>query len=596
MDVWTNSLSLPRRAPAGGIALGLAPLVLALVIAGCTGGGPSDRRLAARQLRQLPGGVVVGTSTSGQYLAGRFAHNRRDLTAAAGFLSRALGTDPENHGLMRHTYLVLLAAGRVDDAIKIARRLTPLKPRTLVADIGLVLADVKSGDLDSAHKRLSALPREMLTRFLRPLMRAWVLAGLGDTKAALEALSPLRKIDGLAGLHDFHAALINDLGGNTEIAEKNYQSALQSSRASTPRVVVAYGRFLGRIGRKDEARAVYLAHLKKEPESLLLKAAIKELSATVKPLSEVRDAVAGLAEAMFNVAGTLTQRNAGGDVALIYGRMALYLRPDFPPAQMLVGGVLESQGRGREAIAMYKLVSPESPLKWVALLRSAVSLGELGKTEDAIKAMRDMARQRSDWVDALIILGDVLRSKKRFPESVDAYNQAIGRLGDVEPRHWSLLYSRGIALERSKQWVRAEADFLRALKLKPDQPYVLNYLGYSWVDQGTNLARARQMIERAVALRPHDGYIVDSLGWALYRIGEFGDAVKQLERAVELRPEDPTINDHLGDVYWRVGRFNEARFQWRRALSLEPEPELISTIEVKLSDGLEAAKKENGGG
>jgi Flp pilus assembly protein TadD len=205
-----------------------------------------------------------------------------------------------------------------------------------------------------------------------------------------------------------------------------------------------------------------------------------------------------------------------------------------------------------------------------------------------------MAGEKTSRPEALVNLADLLRSKKRFSESVEAYDAAIERIGTIGKRHWTLLYSRGIALERSSQWLRAEEDFITALRLKPDQPYVLNYLGYSWVDQGINLARAQKMIERAVELRPNDGYIVDSLGWVLYRLGDFPRAAKQLERAVELRPQDPTINDHLGDAYWRVGRAAEARFQWRRALSLDPEPDQVSTIRDKISNGLSAVQSKNG--
>ncbi|MEO1065674.1 MAG: tetratricopeptide repeat protein, partial [Actinomycetota bacterium] len=174
-------------------------------------------------------------------------------------------------------------------------------------------------------------------------------------------------------------------------------------------------------------------------------------------------------------------------------------------------------------------------------------------------------------------IGNLLRGRERFVEAAEAYDRALDRIGeDLDQRHWSLLYARGIALERSKQWPRAETDFLRALELEPEQPYVLNYLGYSWVEQGVNIDRAREMIERAVEQRPNDGYIVDSLGWVFYRLGQYEDAVVNLERAVELRPQDPTINDHLGDAYWKVGRYAEARFQWSRALSLDPEEKDIS--------------------
>ncbi|MBT7941846.1 MAG: tetratricopeptide repeat protein, partial [Alphaproteobacteria bacterium] len=187
------------------------------------------------------------------------------------------------------------------------------------------------------------------------------------------------------------------------------------------------------------------------------------------------------------------------------------------------------------------------------------------------------------------------RGKERFTEAVEAYDQAFGRIKALEPRHWTLLYARGIALERSKQWPRAEADFLSALKFKPDQPYVLNYLGYTWIDKGLYLDRAQAMIGKAANLRPNDGYVIDSLGWGHFMLGNFKKAVVELERAVELRPQDPIINSHLGDAYWRVGRKREATFQWNRSLSLDPEEDLISEINRKLKSGLgditETAKK-----
>ena len=172
-------------------------------------------------------------------------------------------------------------------------------------------------------------------------------------------------------------------------------------------------------------------------------------------------------------------------------------------------------------------------------------------------------------------MGDLLRGEDRFAEAEAAYTRALQRLPAIDRRHWRLLYARGIAYERTKRWPQAEADLLKALELEPEQPFVLNYLGYSWVDQGLNLDRAKAMLHRAVELRPEDGFIVDSLGWAYFRLGEHDKAVTYLERAVELEPGDPVINDHLGDGYWRVGRTREARFQWQRALTFEPEPELV---------------------
>ena len=198
-----------------------------------------------------------------------------------------------------------------------------------------------------------------------------------------------------------------------------------------------------------------------------------------------------------------------------------------------------------------------------------------------------MVAENPRLVGAQVTLGDILRSKKRFGEAVTAYDEAIRRAAASGlPERWALFYDRGVALERSGEWARAEADLLHALEMKPDQPLVLNYLGYSWIDQGINLDEGMKMIRRAVDQRPDDGYIVDSLGWAFYRIGNFEDAVKNLERAIDLKPEDPTINDHLGDAYWRVGRTLEAKFQWAHARDLKPEAEELPKIEAKIANGL----------
>jgi len=170
---------------------------------------------------------------------------------------------------------------------------------------------------------------------------------------------------------------------------------------------------------------------------------------------------------------------------------------------------------------------------------------------------------------------------------VTAYDEAIGRAAAAGlPERWALFYDRGVARERSGQWERAEADLLHALEMKPDQPLVLNYLGYSWIDRGENLERGLKMIEKAVELRPEDGYIVDSLGWAHYRMGDYAAAADYLEKATELVPEDPTINDHLGDAYWQTGRLVEARYQWRRALQFGPQESEVKPIEAKLENGL----------
>lgn len=573
----------------GGIAAALTVVVAGVPLASCND-APAQVQMqtaAVDQPKSVPIeiGYKVGSSTVGNYLAGRFAQKRRDFVTAAELLSNALKADPNNRDLLRRAFLANLASGQMGPALTLAAKITAVENTSPLANLMLIVGEMRDGAFAAAEKRLGKVGTRGFNAFMVPLLSAWAQAGQGRFDDALATLDGLNGISGFTVIHDLHAALINDLAGRTAQAEEKYLAAIKGAPRPTVRLLEALGSFYERTGRPEEAEKRYRAYLGQQNESLLLEDAISRIATGKKALPIVANAKEGAAEVFFNVSGTLLQENSV-EVALIYGRLALELRPRFPLARVLVGRMLESVNRAEEAIAIYDGVDKASPLWWSARLRRAGGLEVLGREAEAIAQLRQMASERKTRSDALANLGDILRAAKRFKESVVAYDAAIKRIGPMERRHWTLLYSRGIALERSSQWRRAEADFIAALELNPDQPYVLNYLGYSWVDQGINLVRARRMIERAVELRPNDGYIVDSLGWVLYRIHEYGESVTHLERAVELRPQDPTINDHLGDSYWRVGRQIEARFQWRRALSLDPQPDQVGAIRKKIEAGL----------
>jgi tetratricopeptide (TPR) repeat protein len=405
----------------------------------------------------------------------------------------------------------------------------------------------------------------------------------------LAALAPLSKLRGLRPFHDLHHALINDVTTDREAAAKGYDALAANTKGSFLRLTQLLGNWYERAGDKSRARDIYAGHLKRNRDSLIIRSALLRLEAGKPPGRLVGSATDGAAEALFNLATLLHEENVQ-EIALILARLALHLRADFSLAQILVANIFEATDRRADAVVAYEAINPRAPISWSARLRAAYNLDRLGRTEEALTRLNRMAAERADRADVLVSKGDILRFKKRYVEAVETYNAAIKRLGKLEQQHWSLLYSRGVVLERAKRWKRAEADFLAALKLRPDQPLVLNYLGYSWVDQGQNLDRALGMIEKAVKLRPNDGYITDSLGWAHYRLGRFEKAVVYLERAVELSPRDATINDHLGDAYWHVGRKTEARFQWQRALALGPEPGEAGKIERKLARGLKSRK------
>ena len=525
----------------------------------------------------------------GSYLAGHHAYRVRDFGAAARYMGEALQAQPAGVRLLRRTFIAKLASGQAGSARSLARRLLAIEPDAPLAKLSLAVGDLKAGKFESARARLSTIGRRGPNAFTVPLLSAWAEAGLGRYDAALAALRRPGDNARFGAIHSLHAALILDLAGRAQEAEKDYLEAAKQMPRPTVRLVQAIGSFYRRSGDAAEAERRYDAFLAEQSRSPLIESALADLRAGKPATAIVSGGAEGAAEVFFNAA-TMGMRTRSIEFALIYGQLALELRPDFPSARVLVGRVLESVGRDEEAIQAYGLVDRASPLSWSARLRRSGGLARLERDDEAIGILRRMAAERVERTDALNRLGDIFRNRKRFFESVEAYDAAIARIGSIEPRHWRLLFSRGIALERSKNWPRAEKDLLAALKLSPDEPYLLNYLGYSWVDQGIKLQDARKMIERAAELEPQSGAIVDSLGWALYRIGDYDAAVEQLERAVELEPLDPTVNDHLGDAFWRVGRRNEAMFQWRRALNLDPEPDRVAIIEDKIARGLSDAK------
>jgi len=183
--------------------------------------------------------------------------------------------------------------------------------------------------------------------------------------------------------------------------------------------------------------------------------------------------------------------------------------------------------------------------------------------------------------------GDAYRGKSDFDRAARDYGKAIELAGKPEKAHWTYWLFRGVSYERLGKWPQAEADFLKAMELDPDQPSVLNQLGFNWVDRNLKLKEGLALLEKAAKLKPDDGNMLDSLGWAHYRLGDYQEAIKLLERAAALEPTYSEIRDHLGDAHWRTGRQDEARKSWEQALSLKPDPADAEKIKGKIARGLE---------
>jgi tetratricopeptide (TPR) repeat protein len=567
-----------------------AQVLLAGAFVACLGlsgaGLPTEAHAATAGRSGYPGlqedlsGDEVVSTVSGRFLAARHAEAVGDLVAAAEMTAGFLADLPDSDLYRRRAHLLMLSAGRFADALPLARAVLETNPSDPLANYTLVVRAFNDGAFTDVVALLGVIEESGINAIVVPLLRAWAHAGMGDIDAASAELDALALKNGLGSVAGFHKGLIADLAGDTATAEAAFAQALQATGGHpSVELLDSYARLQVREGRREEAQALVARFIEQNPRTLLVEPVRAVVAGEGAPDRVIDSHRRGVAEVLRNVA-TLLNRERLRTEALLFMQMSLGVEPGNTRSMFSLAQLLEARDRLDLAVEVYEGIDPASPYSWYARLGIADAMHTRGDTEDAIRLLRRMVSERPDRSDAVRTLADVLRIAKRYDEAISAYDLAFERRG--ESVDWQLLYSRGIALERAKLWDRAEKDFLAALEIEPDQPLVLNYLGYSWVEQGVQLERAKAMIETAVEKRPRDGFITDSLGWVLYRLGDYEAAVGHLERAVALEPVDPVINDHLGDAYWIVGRRQEARFQWQRSLTLKPDADLAAQLREKL--------------
>jgi len=567
--------------------------------------------VGAAVLLSLPPAIAAPTeqellhdNPAGNYLAARHAGTERDSAAAAAYYLNVLKDDPKNPDLLSRAFLSVLTGGDIDQAGKLADRLLQVDHTDRIARLVVGVRALKQKDYSTARQNFAQSVRGPVTDLTATLLSAWALAGSGDTRVSIDTMDKLSGPDWYSIFKDMHAGLILDLANNKKEAGKRYERAYKVDPTAV-RMVEAYGRYLARSGNKADALKVYEDFSKVLPDHPLIVQEMKAINDGDKLPLLVDSPQAGGAEALYGLGASIGRRG-GEDLALIYLQLALYLEPSHVMALLSLADLYESLKKPDLAIKVYERVPPSSPLSRNAEIQLAGDLDQLDRSDEAKKKLEHVIADHPKDTEAILALGNIQRGRKEFAECADTYSKAIDTIPNPDKSNWVVFYFRGICYERSHQWPSAEADMKKALELFPEQPLVLNYLGYSWVDQGAHLDDGMDMIRRAVEQRPDDGYIVDSLGWAYFRTGNYDEAVKNLERAVELKPDDPTINDHLGDAYWRVGRTLEAHYQWSQAKDLGPEKDDLPKIEAKIKDGLpddkssaadaDKAKKPGNGG
>jgi tetratricopeptide (TPR) repeat protein len=521
-------------------------------------------------------------SLSGIYLAARVADSNRDFESAGAFYRAAFKNDPENLFLLDRSLVLTAAEGKIDEARPYAEQLAKKVPNNHAAKLLQAVISLRGKKFAEAIAHYEKSNGSVLNDLSKALVIAWAEFGRGEVDKAIALLDDADGQPWYAVYTDLHSGYILAAAGRSSDALSRFEAAYKQNRNAVL-LADAYARALAQAGKTDEAKGVIDDFQLRFPDNPLMQKTADNLAAGKPLAATIRTPLEGVAAALSDI-GLIVGQEGSLEISALFYRLSLYLEPQLAEgiSALSFGNVLESNDRFEEAIEVYESIAPEAAYRKPALLRAAISLNRLDRADEAEAVFEEVLKANGDDIRVLTSYGNMQRGREKYDEASRLYSRAIDRLDEPARQDWTLFYSRGITYERTDQWPKAEADFKTALELFPDQPLVLNYLGYSWIDMGIQLEPALKMIRKAVELRPNDGYIVDSLGWAFYRLGRYEEAVVELERAVALRSSDPIINDHLGDAYWKVGRVLEAQFQWRHARDLGAEADELELINRKI--------------
>jgi tetratricopeptide (TPR) repeat protein len=526
------------------------------------------------------------TSVYGLYLAGEAAIDRGSSKDAALYFSRASAGDPASTAIRSRAFTSALVAGEIPSAARLANGLSEgSDPVQALARLTRAVEDMAQDRSQDALPLLTPTPGGAHAG-AAALLKPWAAAQAGLWTEA-EAVPDLGGNSVLTAVADLGQAEIFEREGKFPQAEAAFKAHANPKNGL---FILGYGGFLERRGRAEDAWNLYDKALRAKPTDIAFARAKARAAAhgTPPPAVGVKE---GAAEALIAPA-VLMMAQRQGDSGLAYLRLSLRLDPTLDEAWVLVGDAMTAAGDADAAHEAYNHVKPGSEQYVTARGDLVLALQKAGDKAGALALASETMKTQPDNPRLLTLYADLLSDDERYSEATSALDKAIAAVGESEAG-WTLFYLRGAAEERSGKWPAAEADLQHALKLQPDEPEVLNYLGYAWVDRGEHLPEALALLEKAESLSPDNGAIVDSLGWARYRTHDYRSAIIDLERAIQLDPSDPEVNDHLGDTYWRVGRRLEAQYQWRRVLSLEPDAKTRAAVEAKLKDGLEPEQAAN---
>jgi tetratricopeptide (TPR) repeat protein len=525
---------------------------------------------------------VAAADPARTYVEARAAAMAGEHARAAALLASLAAADPGQSDLAQKALAEALGAGQMDLALSLARTIPSAK---LTSEARLLLAgdEIRLRRPEQAVRWLSANSENGDLSFLTPMITAWSAADRGDIANALATLDQVPAGSLLASLVPEQRAFILIKARRTAEAEPLARQAVGAAGEREDRLRLAFAD--GFLGAGDKQRALMIVEGMGAGEAAARQRIMAGTSA-----GEVIDSLPkAYADALGALAADIARLpRAVPPVGLV--QVARYLNPQDSANTALLALLLSSENRDEEALAVLRSVPADDPL--ISRIRDVQTriLTGAKRYDEAYRIAASAAASATADASDYSRLGDVLEAMKRYGAAADAYGRAIsvGQAQQLKGELWTLYLLRASALEDAGRWPEARAALQQGLALQPDQPLLLNFMGYAQLERGENVDSAEAMIRKASALAPDDASITDSLGWAQFKRGKMADAIATLQRAAEKDPDQAEIQEHLGDALFKSGRRFEARFAWSAAL-VTAEEDTAARVKAKLVSGLTAA-------
>ena len=520
----------------------------------------------------------------GDYLVAEISSQESDYEIANRHYLRLIKKDKKNVSLLTDIAKNNLLNKKIDTANKYYQTLVKIgcsDPNSecfnFLQSTGPMINGViylKKNRGDRALKAFSKIENVNGKKVYPEFLKAWSLANFFTYKESISILDNIKSEDKFGDII-MHKALIYDLVNEIELANIFYEQAISSNKNIN--LINYYLNFLHR-NNKDLEKKTFLQSLYADTSFEIL--INNEIFKNERLL---QNRLNGVGLVLYEASQKLGFENINLSKSIL--NIADYAYPDLHEVDFLSASLLHSQELTNQALKLYESIPNNHYLSPISIIQRANILNLNNLEDKAINVLKDYLFERQSF-KVQMTLGDHYRYKSDWIMAQETYGNIIENEKYIlDPNIWNAYYRRGIAYERDKQWDLAEKDFMSALKYNSNQPDVLNYLAYSWIDNDINMLKAKIMIELALEQKPDDAYFVDSLAWYYFKVSNYEQANSLLSYATYLAPSDPIINEHYGDALWKVGKFIEARYQWNRALDLEPEKDQAKKIKEKLIKG-----------